>query len=196
MERAGLERHLFVEAGGDLLRPAWNPVRLNRQGTLELRGMDSNFPEVTLTVAALILGAADLVRRDNPKVVPDENVDKFELDGGTLRVPGFGLLGGELLHAAATGGVEDPVVVAYLDSIIELVSGDERRLASLRQHRHVTGGYPTTEAEILKSYAPDDGGLSEEQGLRLVLEACDELEAQVSRVGGLARHEGEPADVS
>ena len=123
---------------------------LNRQGTLELRGMDSNFPEVTLTVAALILGAADLVRRDNPKVVPDENVDKFELDGGTLRIPGFGLLGGELLHAAATGGVEDPVVVAYLDSIIELVSGDERRLASLRQHRHVTGGYPTTEAEILK----------------------------------------------
>jgi gamma-glutamyl:cysteine ligase YbdK (ATP-grasp superfamily) len=196
MERAGFERHLFVEAGGDLLRPAWNPVRLNRQGTLELRGMDSNFPEVTLTVAALILGAADLVRRDNLKVVPDENVDKFELDGSRLRVPGFGLLGGKLLYAAATGGVEDPVVVAYLDSIMELVSGDERRLAGLRQHRYVTGGYPTTEAEILKSYAPDDGGLSEEQGLRLVLEACDELEAQVSRLGGLARREGEPADVS
>ena len=196
MDRAGLGRHLFVEAGGDLLRPAWNPVRLNRQGTLELRGMDSNFPEVTLTVAALILGAADRVRRDNLEVVPDESVDTFELDRGTLRVPGFGVLGGELLYAAATGGVEDPGVVAYLDSIMELVSGDDRRLADLRRHRRATGGYPTTEAEILKGYAPDDGSISEEEGLRLVLEACDELEAQVSRLGGLPRRESDPADVS
>jgi hypothetical protein len=158
--------------------------------------MDSNFPEVTLTMAALILGAADRVRWDNLEVVPDEGVDKFELDGDTLRVPGFGLIGGKLLYAAATGGVEDAGVVAYLDSIMGLVSGDDGRLAGLRRHRRVTGCYPTTEAEILKGYAPDDGGLSEEYGLRLVLEACDELEVQVSRLGELPRREGEPADVS
>ena len=112
--------------------------------------MDSNFPEVTLTVAALILGAADRVRRDNLEVVPDESVDTFELDGGTLRVPGFGRLGGKLLYAAATGGVEDSGVVAYLDSIMEFVSRDDRRLVGLRRHRRAAGGYPTTEAEILK----------------------------------------------
>ena len=67
MDRAGVERRLFLEAGGDLLRPAWNPVRLNRQGTLELRGMDSNFPEVTLTVAALVLGAADRRPQGRPR---------------------------------------------------------------------------------------------------------------------------------
>jgi gamma-glutamyl:cysteine ligase YbdK (ATP-grasp superfamily) len=137
MDRAGVERHLFVEAGGDLLRPAWNPVRLNRQGTLELRGMDSNFSEVTLTVAALILGAADRVRRDNLEIVPDEGIDTFQADGSTLRVPGFGLLGGKLLYAAATGGVEDPGVVAYLDFIMELVFGDDRWLAGLRRHRRL-----------------------------------------------------------
>lgn len=43
MDRVGVDRHHFVEAGGDLLRPAWNPVRLNRQETLDLHGMDSNF---------------------------------------------------------------------------------------------------------------------------------------------------------
>ena len=101
-----------------------------------------------------------------------------------------------MLYAAATAGVEDAWMVAYLDSVLEFAAGDDQRLAGLRHHRSTAGGYPTTEAEILKSYAPDDGGLSEEQGLRLVLEACDELEAQVSRLGGLARREGEPADVS
>ena len=74
MDRAGVERRLFAEAGGDLLRPAWNPVRLNRQGTLELRGMDSNYPEVTLAAAAMILGAAERVRQNGLEVVPDDGV--------------------------------------------------------------------------------------------------------------------------
>jgi hypothetical protein len=196
MDRAGVEHQLFAEAGGDLLRPAWNPVRLNRQRTLELRGMDSNLPEITLTEAALILGVADRVRRDGLKVVPDEGVSTFEIDGCRLRVPGFGRLGGKQLYAAATGGVEDSGVVAYLDSIMEIVSRDDRRLVGLRRHRRAAGGYPTTAAETLKGYAPDDGGLSEDEGLRLVLEACDELEAQVFHLRGLPRREGEPADVS
>lgn len=196
MDRAGVERRLFAEASGDLLRPAWNPVRLNRQGTLELRAMDSNFPEVTLTAAALILGAADRVRRDGLELVPDEGMDTFEVAGDALRVPGFGRLGGKLLHAAATGGVEDSGVLAYLDSILEFAAGDDGRLAGLRRHRRTAGCYPTTEADILENHAPDDGSLSEDEGLHLVLEACDELEAQVSRVHGLRRREGEPADIS
>ncbi len=196
MDRAGVERSLFAEAGGDLLRPAWNPVRLNRQGTLELRGMDSNFPEVTLTVATLILGAADRVRREGLEVVPDEEAGAFEVAGGVLRVPGFGHLGGKLLYAAATGGVGDPGVLAYLDSILEFAAADDHRLTGLRRHRRTTGVYPTTEADILKDHAPDDAGLSEDEGLRLVLEVCDEHEAQVSRLRGLPRHENEPVDVS
>jgi len=54
MERAGVDLGQFLESGGDLLRPAWNPVRLNRQGTLELRGMNSNLPEATFTAVELI----------------------------------------------------------------------------------------------------------------------------------------------
>ncbi len=88
-------------------------------------------------------------------------------------------------------------MVAYLDSILEFAAGDDRRLAGLRRHRRAAGGYPTTEAEILKDHAPDNGDLPEERGLRLVLEACDELEAQVSGLlKGLPRREGEPANLS
>jgi gamma-glutamyl:cysteine ligase YbdK (ATP-grasp superfamily) len=193
MDRAGVKRRYFVEAGGDLLRPAWNPVRLNRQGTLELRGMDSNYPEVTLTATAMILGAAERVRRDGLQVLPDEEVSAFEVEGDVLRVPGFVRLGGDLLYAAVTGGATDESVAAYLDSILEFAGVTDDRLARLFHHRRDTGVYPTTEAAILEEY---DGHLSEDKGLRLVLEACEELEAQVLHLSRSQYQEEEPADVS
>jgi hypothetical protein len=193
MDRAGVERRYFAEAGGDLLRPAWNPVRLNRQGTLELRSMDSNYPEITLATAAIILRAADRVRRDGLTVLPDDGVLAFEVTGEVLRVPGFGHLGGEMLNAAVTGGARDETVAAYLDSILEFAGVEDDRLAVLSHHRRTTGSYPTTEAGILEAY---DRHLSEDEGLRLVLEACEELEIQVSHLSRSQRQEEEPADVS
>jgi gamma-glutamyl:cysteine ligase YbdK (ATP-grasp superfamily) len=191
MDRAGVHRHLFAKAGGDLLRPAWNPVRLNRQGTLELRGMDSNYPEMTLTAAAMILGAADRVRRDGLEVVPDEGVRAFEVTGDVLRVPGFGRLSGGLLYSAVTGGANDEGVGDYLDSVLEF-AGEDERLVELRRHRSTTGLYPTTESRILEDYRSTS--LSEDEGLGLVLEASDELDAQVSRL--CRSQEEEPADIS
>jgi gamma-glutamyl:cysteine ligase YbdK (ATP-grasp superfamily) len=193
MGRAGVERRYFAKAGGDLLRPAWNPVRLNRQGTLELRGMDSNYPEATLSAVAMILGVAERVRSHGLEVVPDKGVRTFQPTGDVLRVPDFDLLNGELLYAAVTGGANDGAVAAYLDSILDL-AGEDERLAELRHHRCTTGAYPTTEASILEDYNPSDGYLSEDEGLRLVLEACEELETQVSRLS--RSQEEEPADVS
>ncbi len=193
MDRAGVERHLFAEAGGDILRPAWNPVRLNRQGTVELRGMDSNYPDVTLTAAQVAVSAADRVRREGLAVIPDDRVHALEADGGTLRVPGFEYLTGILLHRAVAGEIDDPEISGYLDSILEF-AGEDGRLATLRRHRRSRGAYPATEATILERYGSDDGRISEEDGLRLVLEACDELETQVLDL----RREDEPkaAEVS
>ncbi len=196
MDRAGVQRRFFAEAGGDLLRPAWNPVRLNRQGTLELRGMDSNYPDVTLAMAAMILGAADRVRRDGLTVVPDDGLHAFEVTQDVLRVPGFSRLGGELLYAAVAGGVNDEVVATYLDSVLAFVGRADERLATLCDHRRTTGVYPTTEANVLDDYASEGGHLSEDEGLRLVLDACDELEAQVLLLSPSRHQEEEPADVS
>lgn len=184
MDRAGVERGLFVEAGGDLLRPAWNPVRLNRQGTVELRGMDSNYPDVTLAAAALISGSADRVRREGLEVRPEEGTRALELDGGTLRVPDFAYLGTDLLYAAVAGDPLGPEVLRYLDSILEFAGEDTGRLSWLREHRRSTGGYPITESILLKHHRLKNGHVSREEGLLVVQEACDELEAQVERLSG------------
>lgn len=126
-------------------------------------------------------------------MTPDDDVRTFETDGGTLRVPGFEYLAGTLLHHAVAGTVEDPDVSDYLDTIVEF-AGEDGWLGALRRHRRSTGAYPTTEAAILRKYGSGDGRISEDDGLRLVHEACDELEAQVP---GL-HQEDEPkaADVS
>jgi hypothetical protein len=57
----------------------------------------------------------------------------------------------------------------------------------------VAGNYPTTESAILEAY---EGHLSEDEGLRLVLEACDELETQVSHLNRSQRLKEEPTDAS
>src|SRR5215218_5937859 len=95
--------------------------------------------------------------------------------------------------SAVTGGARDETVAAYLDSILEFAGVEDERLAVLSHHRRTTGSYPTTEAGILEAY---DRHLSEDEGLRLVLEACEELEIQVSHLSRSQRQEEEPADVS
>ncbi len=180
MERAGVDLGLFLESGGDLLRPAWNPVRLNRQGTLELRGMDSNLPELTFTAVEIVLSAAGRVVRENLAVTPDDGVSAFAVSGGRLLVPGFGRLGEGLFHAAVTGKADDPTITSYLDSVLDFAAGDGPRLEKLRLRREATGLYPTTEAEILGTRGPSQDSISKEEGLSLVLWACDELEGQIS----------------
>ena len=175
MDRAGVDRRRFRDAGNGLLDAAWNPVRVNAQGTVELRGIDGNYPNVVSDVAELVRRVVDLVREESLSVTPTGGATTFELDGGLLRVPDFEYLGTVLFRKAATTGLESPEIVAYLDSILGLI-GDRSKLQSLRK----AGQYHNTETEILKNIGHPDGEISVEKGLRLVREACGELEEQVA----------------
>ncbi len=191
MDRAGVERHLFFEAGGNALKASWNPVRLNQLGTVELRTIDGNYPEVVLAVAALVHGAASWVRQDGLTLEPDDRALALEVEGDNLRVPGFAYLGGSLFYAAATRGAESPEVSAYLDSVFEFVESEGRGSTYLAALRTPEGLYETTEAGIL-SDLPRIIHLSRDEGLRLVREACDEFEKQVSSLRRMAS--GQPPE--
>jgi len=183
MDRAGVQPQLFFELGGGLLEiSSWNPVRLNPKGTVELRGLDSNYPEKILAIAGLVNSAAQRVRRERMTVLPYEGIRAFEVVGSTLLVPGFGYLSGALYRAAITGGAQSSEVVYYLDSVMRFASagaedGEENGLEILK----AADRYRTVEAETLQSFPPSASGrLSNERGLELVREACDELEKQVT----------------
>lgn len=189
MARANVDLDLFVGSGGDLLRPAWNPVRLNRHGTLELRGMDSNLPEMTLTAVELVVLAAERLVREGLRVSPEKGVTTFRVAGDRLLVPEFGRLGGELFHAAVAGEADDPAMTDYLDAVMDF-AGAGARLEKLTLRRKATGRYQTTEAGILHGRTSHDGTINHGDGLSLVLWACDELEGQISRLAQLPEPEG------
>ncbi|MEH2298659.1 MAG: glutamate-cysteine ligase family protein [Nostoc sp.] len=181
MEKAGIEPNLFKEAGVSLLKSAWNPVRLNNLGTVEIRCIDSNYPLVILTVITLLEKAAERVRREKLTVRPAKEMQRFEVVGDRLYVPDFEYLSGELLYTSATEGVKNPKVKAYVDSILQFASaaGGEGAnfLAKLSKH---LDHYQTIEAGILQEFTPTTAQLPLDDGLRLVRECCDKLEAQVS----------------
>jgi carboxylate-amine ligase len=179
MDLAGVERRLFAWAGGNLHRASWNPIRLSHYATVEIRSMDSNYPEVILAVCALVCGAAQRLRSERLEVRPSRGVRTLELDGDRLLVPRFSYLNGELLAAAATRGVEDERIEAYLDSLVGFASAylEEPELV---EPLVSSAGYKTTENEILSSFPATGTSLTRSQGLSLVRESCRRLNEQVS----------------
>lgn len=183
MTKAGIEPQQFAEAGVSLLKSAWNPVRINKLGTVEIRCIDSNYPLVILAVILLLENAAERVRREQLTVRPAKGIEKFELVGEHLYVPDFAYLNGELLYTSATEGVKNPKVRAYVDSILQFAVADHSEGAKfLAQLSKDLDHYQTIESEILQEFTPTTAQLSLDAGLRLVRECCDKLEAQVSRI--------------
>src|SRR5215204_841709 len=182
MDLAGVERRLFASTEGSLHRASWNPVRLSHHGTVEIRGMDANFPEMVLAVCAIIRGAAERIRHERLEVRPSRGVLALEPDGYLLHVPIFSYLNGELLGAAVTRGVLDRRVEAYLDSIVKFASPYLER-PELVEPLVSSRGYKTTEAEVLESVPTPKVSLTREEGLSLVREACLRLKEQVSSLG-------------
>ena len=182
MDLAGVERSLFASTGGHLHCASWNPVRLNYHGTVEIRSMDSNYPEVILAVCALICGAVERLRREHLRVRPSRQVRTLEIDGD------------ELLGAAVTRGVLDERIEAYLDSFVGFASSYVEELEFVEAFRCSGGGYKTTEDEVLRTFPKLEATLSREQGLRLVRRSCQRLREQVlclSQRHHQARQDGE-----
>src|SRR5919112_3648956 len=191
MDLAGVERRLFAQAGGNLHRISWNPVRLNHHGTVEIRSMDANFPEMVLAVCTLISAAAERVRRECLEVRPRRGILAIEPDGDLLLVPIFSYLNGELLAAAVTRGVLDRRVEAYVDSVVRFASPylqNPQLIAPLG----TSGSYRTTEGEILESFPAHGAYVTRYQGLSLVRESCHRLNEQVSSLR--RRYDAAPPD--
>jgi hypothetical protein len=127
-------------------------------------------------ISALVSAAAR-VRRERLTVLPREDLQVFEVAEDALFVPDFEYLNGELFHAALIEGTERSEVVSYLDSVLRFSSVDAESggFEGLRS----CGRYRTTEDEILRGFASPVSSISEERGLELVREACDELEKQI-----------------
>lgn len=144
--------------------------------------MDGNYPEVILAVCALVCGAVERVRREHLRVRPSQEARAFEVAGNTLLVPCFSYLGDELLGAAVSRGVEDPVIEAYLDSLFAFASVHPKTVEAIELLKRLGGGYKTTESEIRRSFSPLATSVGRDEGLRLARESSRRLRKEVSHL--------------
>ena len=176
---ASVEQELFFESGGNLLTSSWNPVRLNNHGTVELRNMDSNLPNVVLGLTRLIDQLRIRVIEEGLTVTPTKDQMTFEVNDGQLLVPDFELLESKLLFAAVSEGLRSSMVADYTRSVIE-AAGANLSADDLDANTPLSPDFRSTESRLLETYFPTEETLSQEVGLRLVRDACDELERQVA----------------
>lgn len=174
--RSGVPRS---SSGGERLdEGSWNPVRLTRHGTVELRSPDANFPRRALALADLTYHAARLVLDGGLRVVPTSGLRELSLaQPGRLLVPDFECLRDELLPEAVLG--ECPRggnLENYLRSLATLTPGGA---ASILETLGPEDILQTTEEWILQRTECGEGILEESAGLALVVEACERLEAEL-----------------
>ncbi|HEY9622393.1 MAG TPA: glutamate-cysteine ligase family protein [Crinalium sp.] len=180
MDAAKVDRALFLETGGSLLESAWNPIRLNAIGTVEIRCVDSNYPAIVIALMSLVNSVSQYVRRNGLTVKSVIGQTRFEQQGLDLLVPDFDYLNGPLLYAAVTAGIKHPDVNDYLHSILEFARPVNREDTDYLATLHtILTTHRTTEADILQQFQVVPSELSRESGLSLVRQCCDRLEQEV-----------------
>lgn len=199
MDKSSVERDLFFRSGASLLSSSWNPVRLNRHGTIELRSVDGNFPQVILSLFVLIRFAHRRVVQEQIQVQPKSGARTFEESQGKLMVPNFDYLNRHLLFAAVTEGLRSSSVWDFTQSVFEfacggssLDSGWSDRMRPMPVDTELRD-FQTTESHLLKQFPSSGERLSRQEGLEIVRYACDELESQVQKLEDMtAVEEDEP----
>ncbi|MFH1442762.1 MAG: glutamate-cysteine ligase family protein [Candidatus Micrarchaeota archaeon] len=97
------------------LRFYWGPLRINKVGTFELRGMDMNLPSIMLGTSTLIKRGLLGIETDNLDVVPSELGAQmpFKVEGGKLHIPPYREVE-NLIRKSAVHGLASPQVKNYV----------------------------------------------------------------------------------
>lgn len=94
---------------------SWNPVKINKHGTLEHRGMDSNYMSVLLALSALVKFCLRKIQRDFIEVIPSDIGirDPFRIKKGVMFIPPHIYVREDLQKAAAYEGYQNEALYEY-----------------------------------------------------------------------------------
>ncbi len=102
---------------------SWNPVKVNRHGTLEQRGMDMNYISIVLACSALIKFALRKIQRDFIEVLPADVGIKnpFKINNGIMFIPPHTHVRVKLQKASAYEGFENDELYSYTKSFMKFI---------------------------------------------------------------------------
>ncbi|MBN1896447.1 MAG: hypothetical protein JW789_01835 [Candidatus Aenigmarchaeota archaeon] len=93
----------------------WNPVKMNKIGTIEQRGMDMNHPEICIAVSVMLKFMLRAVQQDFYHVIPtDLGVDEpFKLEGNVILIPPQSHVRKRLQYLSAYEGLSNREMRSY-----------------------------------------------------------------------------------
>lgn len=111
----------LIRKYGKKLDFAWNPVKVNKKGTLEQRGMDMNLPSYSLAVTTLLQNAFARIRTEGLEVRPSDHGinEPFRQEGKTLIIPPIDHVQEVLQYNSAMHGLGNKGVLKYCDRFVK-----------------------------------------------------------------------------
>ena len=100
----------------------WGPVRINKLGTLEQRGMDMNEPKYVVGISILLRHILRQINRMDLKVKASDvgAYHPFKLEGDTIHIAPFSKVKNDLQYKSALDGLEDKEILNYCRSFYRL----------------------------------------------------------------------------
>jgi len=99
----------------NILNFAWNPVKINKLGTLETRGMDMNHPKYLMGASVLVKYVLRKIQQDFMKVVPsDIGIEQpFKVEGDIVYIPPHTYVRNTLQRLSAYKGLKNNNLYEY-----------------------------------------------------------------------------------
>lgn len=93
----------------------WNPVKINKHGTLEQRGMDMNYMSIMLGASALVKFCLKKIQREFIEVIPsDRGINEpFKIRRGVMFIPPHTYIRNVLQKASAYEGYRNDALYDY-----------------------------------------------------------------------------------
>jgi len=106
---------------GKKLDYSWNPIKINKVGTFEIRGMDMNLPSYCLGMSYLLQEALHRVNREELVVTPsDIGIHKpFTVEKNKLYIPPESMVHAVLQYSSAVDGLKDPQIYDYCKAFVK-----------------------------------------------------------------------------
>ncbi|MFH1750851.1 MAG: hypothetical protein ABH863_04180 [Candidatus Micrarchaeota archaeon] len=117
----------------------WGPLRTNKIGTLEQRGMDMNTPLNLIGVSSILKRILGEIFLGNLKVRVEEFAMKtpFKIEGDRIYIPPYSYVRNKLQYKSALDGFESPEIHAYCKALYnaatKLDSDDAYLLSTMKE---------------------------------------------------------------
>jgi len=121
MEKKGLDTKRFIR-DDNILEFTWNPVKINKLGTMEQRGIDTNYLSIIMATSAILKFIHRRIQQDFLKVLPSDigQEEPFKVEGDIVYIPPHTEVRNILQRKAAYFGLANDEVYNYCNRFIRL----------------------------------------------------------------------------